>query len=77
MDGKPPEATAVETPRVGDLERSLGVETAAGRAKCHPQVAEAAGDEEARREPTCPGIEVVVGGADGETTTYRATYLPN
>merc|ERR1712086_1156739 len=72
MDGKPPEATTVETPRVGDLERSLGDPAAEGRARCHPQVAEDAGAEDARRGPS---LEVVVGGADGGNT-YRATYLP-
>jgi len=60
---------------MGDLERSLGTTAAAGRAKCQPQVAEDAGAEDARRGPTCPGVEVVVGGADGGNT-YRATYLP-
>ena len=72
MDGKPPEVTAAEPPRVGDLERSLEYTAAEGRARCQPHVAEDAG---AATALGLPSLDVGVKGADGEET-YRATYLP-
>ena len=78
MDGRPPEVTAAESPRLGDLDRSLGGSPAEGRAKCQPHVAEGAG---AAAAPGPPSLEVGVKGAVGqvgfgEGETYRATYLP-
>ena len=78
LDGKPPEVTAAEPPRLGDLDRSLDGSPAEGRARCQPHVAEGAG---AAAAPGPPSLEVGVKGAVGqvglgEGETYWATYLP-
>ena len=76
MDGKPPEVTAAEPPRVGDLDRSLDGTAAEGRARCQPHVAEEA---DGAANPGQPNLDVGVSdavGQVGDEETYRATYLP-
>ena len=63
MDGKPPEITAAEPPRVGDLDRSLDGTATEGRARCHPHVAEVAG---AAAATGLPSLDVDVEGAVGQ-----------